>query len=501
MASVSNDQSIRREVSNRKLFGRRQIFTDYAFIDASNIREVLQDSIADYLANKNEIEYLYNYYKGRQPIIDRIKEVRPEINNTIVENRANLIVTFRVGYTVGKPIQYIASVSDEDVGEKVAVLNDFMRMAGKPTKDKQLVEWQMICGTGYRMVLPNDRKGEKVPFELYTLDPRYTFVIYQNDIAQKPLAGVCVVVDRNGNTIYTVYTDNACFEIRGNVVEEKPYVVGRIPIIEYPLNKARVGAFEVAMPLCDALNLCESNRLDSVEQFVQSLLVTYNCQFDDDVTANTIREAGMVALKSIGENKADIKVISETLNQTEVQTLKDDLVCAINEITGTPSQSSGNRGDSSNNGAVVLRNGWQGAETRAQDFEMMFHEPEMEMLKVVSVICKGMSDAEFNPYDVDVKFTRRNFEDILSKSQTLTTMLDNDKIHPLCAYEASGMFVDTQEAYKMGMDWYQQKQEEQKEAMESGEPPADGEGDNTEKIAKSQGRGGQTYIRGYWTKR
>ena len=33
-------------------------------------------------------------------------------------------------------------------------------------------------------------------------------------------------------------------------------------------------------------------------------------------------------------------------------------------------------------------------------------------------------------------------------------MLGNDKIHPQCAYEASGLFVDVQDAYNMGMDWY-----------------------------------------------
>ena len=478
----------------RKLFGRRMILTDKEFIDATNIREVLQDSLPDHLANRNEIEYLYRYYKGRHPIIDRRKEVRPEINNTIVENRANLVVTFRVGYTVGKPIQYVSSVADEDVSKSIAMLNDLMRMAGKPSVDKQLVEWQMICGTGFRIVLPNEERNSKIPFVVYALDPRSTFVVYRNDYAHKPLAGVTYVTDREGNTVYTVYTDKACYTVKGGVVEEKPYVVGRIPIIEYPLNHARLGAFEVALPLMDALDLLDSNRIDSVEQFVQSLLVCYNCQFDDDMTANAIREAGMVVLKSIGENKADIKVISETLNQTEVQTLKADLITAINEITGTPRQDSEQRSDSSNNGAVVLRNGWQGAETRAEDFEMMFHSPEMRTLELVSIILKGVSDASFDPYKVDVKFTRRNFEDILSKSQTLTTMLDNDKIHPQCAYEASGMFVDVQEAYNMGMEWYKAKQEEAKQQMES---LPQGEEGNTDVVKAQSAKGGE-YVSGYW---
>ena len=33
-------------------------------------------------------------------------------------------------------------------------------------------------------------------------------------------------------------------------------------------------------------------------------------------------------------------------------------------------------------------------------------------------------------------------------------MLGNDKIHPQKAYEASGLFADSEEAYQMGMDWY-----------------------------------------------
>ena len=76
---------------------------------------------------------------------------------------------------------------------------------------------------------------------------------------------------------------------------------------------------------------------------------------------------------------------------------------------------------------------------------------------MVSVICNTLRNGEysFDPTDIEVKFTRRNYEDILSKSQTLTTMLNNDKVHPQKAYEASGLFPDTEEAYQMGMEWFE----------------------------------------------
>ena len=447
--------------------GRREIVTSVENVTRENVAEVLQNTYVKHLANRSEIEYLYKYFKGVQPVLFREKEVRPEICNRIVENRANAIVTFRVGYTVGKPVQYISSVGDESVSQAVARLNDMMRIAGKATKDKLLVEWQMICGTGYRMVLPKEKKDARIPFDLYTVDPRQAFVIYRNDIGHTPLAGVYYTVDDDQNCTFNVYTPEKYFKVEnwqpGTVVQEKANTLGRIPLIEYPLNMARLGAFEVVLPLLDSLNNLDSNNLDSVEQTVQSLLIAVNCDFGDGVTANTIREAGMVSLKSVGENRADLKIIGENLDQGQTQTLKQAIIDAIYEIAGIPSQSNGNTSDSSNNGAVILKNGWQGAETRAQDYEQMFREPEQTLLELVSFICDRLSDLKFDADTVEPKFTRRNYEDLLAKSQTLVTMLGQDKIHPQCAYEASGLFVDTQEAFNMGMEWYEKNRTQVKE--------------------------------------
>lgn len=445
------------------LTGRSEILTSEKEITAANVCAVIAQAYIKHLVNRDQIERLYKYYKGDQPILHRVKEVRPEICNKIVENRANMIVTFRVGYTVGKPIQYVSSASDESVSKAIARLNDMMRFSGKATKDKQLAEWQMICGTSYRMVLPKEERRPKVPFEFWTTDPRNTFVIKRNDVGKTQLAGVYFTVSDNQDVIFNVYTNKWFYKIlgweSGKVIEKKTNTLGRIPIIEYPLNNSRLGAFEVVITLLDALNTLDSNDLDSVEQTVQNLLVAINCVFPEGVTANKIREAGMVELKNVGENKADLKAISENLNQEQTQILKQSIIDAINEIAGIPSQSNGRTGDSSNNGAVILRNGWQGAETRAQDYEQMFIEPEQRFLEIVCDICDRLSDLSLDPFNIEAKFTRRNYEDLLTKSQTLTTMLSNDKIHPQCAYEACGLFVDTQEAYNMGMDWYESNKE------------------------------------------
>ena len=466
MAVMSSNDTTKRQIS-RNLFGRRVISTSEKEITASNVCAVVEQAYITHLINRDEIQYLWEYYKGNQPSLYRTRELRNELTQKICENRANEIVSFKTGYLVGKPIQYVSSVSGDAISKNIGRLNDTMRIIGKHTKDKSLIEWTQICGLGYRYVVQNNDRFIRSPFNLFTLDPRNTFVIRANDYTQRVLAAVNYVTDENQNVTFTVYTDTRCYTFihgSGNA-SETINAFGLIPIIEYQNNSARQGCFEIVLSMLDAINGFDSARMEAVEQFVQSLLVLYNCQVDEGTTADTIRAAGMILLKTVGDAKADIKVLAEQLDQSQNQTLKDDLYNAVLQIVGVPSQGNGNTGDSSNNGAVVLRNGWQGAETRAQDFEAMFQLPEQEMLRVVSIICSGLSDIAFEPSDIDVKFTRRNYENILSKSQTLTTMLSNSKVHPKCAYEASGLFVDTEEAYLLGMEWFKEHGEKKETAQ------------------------------------
>ena len=60
----------------RPLYGRKQIFTDAAEITRENIFEVLGKAWATHLKNRGDIEYLWRYYKGEQPVLLRVKDVR-----------------------------------------------------------------------------------------------------------------------------------------------------------------------------------------------------------------------------------------------------------------------------------------------------------------------------------------------------------------------------------------------------------------------------------------
>lgn len=444
-------------MSALNLFGRRKIYTDFDEVTEKNILKVLQEAAPDILMNQTESEYLYKYFKGEQPILLRTKDIRPEICNRIVENRANEIVSFKTGYLCGEPIQYIARSGKSSVAKNVGKLNDAMLVESKSAKDKELFEWQCITGHAYRLALP-DTEGH--PFELYTLDSRYSFVIRSKRIGEKVLAGGCYSRDKNGITTWSVYTKDLFLRIReGKVIEKTAHGLGYVPVIEYPANNARLGAFEPVIPILDAINTVTSNRLDGVEQFVQSLMKFINCEVDKETIAE-LAQMGAIQIKSTDGQNADVEIMTQELNQQQTQTLVDHMYQTVLTICGMPNRNGNGSSTSDTGAASLLRDGWTLAEARAKDSETMFKQSEQEMLKVVLRICNDLSDISLNLQDIDIKFTRRNYENIQTKAQVLCEMLNNEKIDPKLAFTHCGMFTDPEEAYTMSMQWFEQHQKE-----------------------------------------
>ena len=450
------------------LNGRRMILTDETEVNIGNVVQILRKALPYHWKNRSEISYLWSYYKGRQPILNRVKEVRPEITNKIVENRANEIVSFKSGYLMGEPLQYVSRGNAENIADAINQLNEFVFAEEKSAKDKELADWFHICGTSFRMVLPDEMAGEddESPFEIYTLDPRNTFVVYNNGLGNKPILGVKYVVDENGVVHYSCYSDHEYFEIvESKVVSYDTHILGEIPIIEYPLNMARIGAFELVIPLLDAINLTDSNRLDGVEQFIQALMLFHNVDISSK-DFDELRERGAIKFKDIDPQlKAEINYLVSNLNQGETQTLVDHMYQTVLTICGMPNRNGGSS-TSDTGSAVIMRDGWSAAEARAKDSELMFKKSERIFLKVVLNICRTLADMDLKVCNVEIRFTRRNYENILQKAQVLDLMLKNNKIHPRLAFEHCGLFVDSDLAYTLSAEYAEEQEQKAQELFE-----------------------------------
>ena len=468
----------------QRLRGRRQILSSVDEITDENVLDVLEKAVAVHLLNRREILFLKKYERGQQPILLRTKQYNAEINNKIVVNIANSIVTFKTSEFAGEPIQYISRGSgqrerekpeeqkeeDGPIPTKVATVNSMMLTEGKQTKDLKLAHEMFTCGVGYRLVIHDTGRDQtdyldEAPFEMYIPDAENTFVVRRSDVTRRVLMGVTYVYksDNLNDIEYTVYTPNVKYTIgtvdgkEFQIINREQHNFGQVTLIEYPCNPNYMGSFEPVVPLLDAINLTQSNRLDGIEQFIQALMV-----FDGvDISREDfleLKDLGAIKLpaSTTGGGGKKLYYLNEQLDQSQTQTLVNDMYKTILQIVGMPAQSDGNTSDSSNNGAVIMKNGWWHAEARMLETQSMWKEAETSFLKVVLKICADANVLTgLKISDLEPRFWRQSYEDLLVKTQSFST-LRTSGMPAIQAFAFSHLSRDP-ESDAMVYDEYQQK--------------------------------------------
>ena len=447
---MSADKNVNAGFSNT-LHGRRVILSGASEITSENVIDELVKALTIHNINRREILYLTDYNKGIQPILNRSKVYNQEINNKIVVNIANEITTFKEAEFAGEPIQYVSrrgnkGVEDDnrEIPEKVAKVNDMMISEGKQSLDLELAHKMFICGTAYRLTYHDDEVDklpeeylDEAPFEIAVPEVENTFVVYRNNAKKKPLMGVTYVFKDPPNKAveYTVYTPNVTYTIEGisatskkaglKITNEVHHNFGQISLIEYPCNPDRIGAFEVVIGLLDAVSTTLSNQEDGIDQFIQALMV-----FDGvDITREdllSLKDLGAIKLPATPNGTSGGKklyYLNEQLDQSQTNSLVNNMKQIILEIVGMPAQGNASTGDSSNNGAVIMKNGWWHAEGRALQTQNMWKKAETDFLKVILKICADTNTLTgLKISDLEPRFWRQSYEDLLVKTQSFATL-------------------------------------------------------------------------------
>lgn len=517
-------------------FGRRVIYSSLKKkeLTAKSILEILPSVLRVHEQNASEIDYLWKYYKGEQPILHKTKKVRPDINNVVLENHAFEVVEFAKSNAFGEPVQYVqkGEKDTEIVNPEISTLNRFMASEDKPSLDNELAEWQRITGTAYRWTdtdTPDDE--DEAPFEMSVPDPRRTFVVYSSGIRKEPLfSGYYswfsdVTMSESDIQQYdskyrliTIYTDDFMMEIKeingnyvvvpqilqigdeGTEIEEYPLEPKGQRIIEYPLNTARIGLIELVITQLNALNKIKSDDLDGIDQFVQSLLVFVN----QDVSVEDVKEleeAGAIKVFTAEQGKpADVKLLTQQLLHSETKIVTDDIYNKILTILGIPrlndKPSGGDTGQ-----ARLLGEGWTMAYQRAKQDDLNFKKSERQFLKLILNICKAdiRPDSEkiknLKISDIDIKIPRDKSDNLLVKAQALLNLLEAG-VHPEIAFTVVGLFGDPHDVFQksakfQGEDFWKKVQDIANDKLNSTsdvkEPDKKNQNQDKNKLPSQQG--------------
>lgn len=448
------------QMRTRLLFGRTVIYADYIEDQLTEdvIKQILIDVWSVHLHNAGEIDYLEKYYKGVQPILWKQKEVRPTINNVVVENNAFGMVEFKKSYVFGKPIQYVQR--GDSANAEVGTLNSYMLAEGKYTKDTVLSENLYKIGIAHRLIMPDN--NEDSPFDIRNLDSKVTFCVYSS-INGKKLFGCTYSIGVKDMKIRgSIYTKNAYYTFGKGIGDTSfdvkycgAHILGIIPIFEYYLNESRLGIIEIVMSILDAINRVTSNEIDGLEQFVQSLLVFIN-QDVDQKDLEKMLKLGAVKMYSPEPGKnADLKLISNEIDHSNTKVLHDRLFNTALNIIGIPKNSDKASGGDTGQ-ARYLGEGWTMADARADQDEAFFKECAKGELKLILKICRMTKNSEIKKLtikDIDQKFTRNKSDNFLVKSQGMMNQIQSG-VSPDVAMTTSGIYSDPNETYNKSMEFY-----------------------------------------------
>ncbi|MBR5090418.1 MAG: phage portal protein [Ruminiclostridium sp.] len=376
-------------------------------------------------ADNDRLDRLYSYYIGEHDILSRSKGDGAS-NNRLVCNHAKYITDCTTGYFLGSPVRYVSRS-----GKDISAVRDVLKRADSDTEDIDLARFGSIYGVSYEMLYLTEN-GE---IRLASLDPRSSFVVYDDTVEQKPLFGVYYMTVNNENGCKKGYRVYLCD--RENVTEffttmsfnifsvGTPYehFFGDVPIIEFYNNWDKQGDYEQVTTLIDAYNTLQSDRVNDKEQFVDSLLVIKgqilgDTAEEENSTFNAIKKYGVMTIDDTG----DAKWLTRQFDESSVDILRRSLESDIHKFSGVPCLSDDNF--SGNSSGVAMKYKLLAFEQMTKIKERYFTEGLKIRLNLIANALSVLGYSRPDVGDIQIVFTHDLPENEAEIAQTVNLLKD-----------------------------------------------------------------------------
>lgn len=497
--------------------GRIEIFTDVPVVDTTNIIEVLKKAYAEHQENITKYDYLLNYDAGVQPL-SRTKTYRSDINCECVDNVANEITEFNLGYKWGYPITLVQRGEEEGLASSISLLNNFYESENIRSKGQKLGRFVEICGVGYTYVDVRVDKMAESPFSIEALDPRSTFVVKSSyHIDRRPMLGVTYRKSSAGDTYFTCFTDKTRFEIKnvyevenGEKVDNKgkweaadrsgeANPLGVVPIIEWVRSHDRMGCFERQITEMDNLNLLISDFTNDVEQNTQAVWHTNDVEFpketvknaDGTITENVRKPKTNEWLQTYTSQDGKTPFVKALAVEYDYQGMLNNIVtrrALILQKCNIPQRNDNSGG--STGIAMSDATGWSAAELAASKQQNIMEACKMEEVKVVLRAIKKSTLEIAEPLktlrasDILPSVKRQKNYELTSKVNFFATAVSHG-INGLHALKAMNAFEDVNQVWEDSKEMIEKYQNSLFETKEKAEDEGRHDPDYSDQIKNS----------------
>lgn len=224
---------------------------------------------------RKRLNRMHEEYAVRPSILGRTRGFGLP-NNRLAHHYPGYIVSVASGYLVGSPVKY--SLADQP--DALQPIRDAMDRSDCASVDSELAVDAAIYGKGIELCYAD---GQAQP-RTAQIDPRRSFVVYDDTVAHAPLFGVTSHDVLNARLekryevvdVYTAAEHIAYQRATPSALTEtsrEPHYFAAVPMIEYWNNAQETGDFEPVLSLIDAYNTLQSDRLNDKQQFTDAIMV------------------------------------------------------------------------------------------------------------------------------------------------------------------------------------------------------------------------------------
>lgn len=382
--------------------------------------EMVHSVIAEHKRGVPRLKKLMDYYNA-DSAIKRRERATGLPNNRLAHPYARYISSIATGYLIGQPVAYNA----EDAPTLDEII-DVYRRGNIESVDVENARNASIYGRAVEFIHVDE---ESLSPHASALSPTDAFVVYDDTYDMRPLFGVYYISKINavgasdGERIWVatpaeilIYSAASESSNGYTLIDRKDHYFGGVPMVEYWNDEHEKGDFEWVIPLLDAYDKLESDRVNDKEQFVDKLLLLTGCVLETD-------ERGRPPWQQLREDKslclpdaeAKAEYLGVALNEADVEIQRKALADDIHKMSMIPDLSDKNFAE--NASGVAMEYKLLGLEQLTHVKEQWFREGLRQRLNLFIhfMTVKGLPDLD--AADVKITFSRSLPQNLVEQAQ------------------------------------------------------------------------------------
>lgn len=246
--------------------------------------------------------YLEQMYKGFHNIFLQPEKPAWKPDNRLAVNYPRYITETFLGYAYGIPIK--ESHPDERIDQ---LMHDFQDENEITDHEMELFQDVCIYGHAFEYLY----QDEEAHTRMTVCTPKELFIVYDDTVRSRAVFAVRYSrheTDHGAGELFgEILTRDEIIRFDdGHIIDSRPNPYGLIPVVEYLMNRQRIGIFENATGLIEAYNHAVSEKANDIDAFAEAYLAILGADVDaDDVVR--IRDDRVINLVGT-DNAKDVLV-------------------------------------------------------------------------------------------------------------------------------------------------------------------------------------------------